>query len=242
VTFTYILPVHNQEAVLEATVRELQRRLESFPGSEVILVENGSTDSSAALCARLAATPADRTVAVRSLHSATGLGNALRCGMAVARGDVVVLTAADLPFGFSDLDAWLAHDPHPPLAIGSKAHPDSATQVPWLRSTMSAGFRVARRAVLGMRTGDSQGTIFISTALCRQVLPHLRCSGFLISTEVIAWATNFGADAVELPVVYVASGGSTVSPLADSLRMLRGLIALRRRLAAPARRTAIAES
>jgi hypothetical protein len=39
-----------------------------------------------------------------------------------------------------------------------------------------------------------------------------------------------GVTTVELPVTYTASGGSTVSPLRDSLRMARGLFSLRRRL------------
>ena len=238
--FSYVLPVHNQVLTLRASVVELAAHLRGFPGSEVILVENGSSDGSARLCAALAAELAAPEVPIRVAQSAVGLGNALRRGMELATGDVVVLTAADLPFGFSDLDAYLAAQPRPSIAIGSKAHPGSRTSIALQRRVMSEGFRLMRRAVLGLRVADSQGTILIASALAREVLPRLRCGDFLISTEVVCWAIRLGATPVELPVTYTAGGRSTVSPVRDSLRMARGLVSLRHRLresAAPAARS-----
>ena len=43
---SYVIPVHNQIADLRKTVRLLVERLGHLPGSEIILVENGSTDGS----------------------------------------------------------------------------------------------------------------------------------------------------------------------------------------------------
>ena len=227
---TYVLPVHNQERVIESSVQRLLAHLHTFPGSEVILVENGSTDASPALCAQLAGSSADDGVTVRVTQSATGMGNALRRGIEVATGDILVLSAADLPFGFTDLEALLATDPRPRLAIGSKAHPRSRTRIPTVRRIMSEAFRLLRLAVIGLRVRDSQGTILIDAQLAREVAPRLRCGDFLISTEIAAWGALLGARPVELPITYVATPGSTVSPLGDSLRMARGLFALRRRL------------
>lgn len=227
---SYVLPVHNQERVIAASIERLLNRLAAFPGSEVVLVENGSTDSSPALCAQLAGTSADDRVRVRVTQSETGMGNALSRGIAVAEGDILVLSAADLPFGFTDLDALLAMDPRPRLAIGSKAHTQSHTRIPATRRIMSEAFRLLRLAVLGLRVRDSQGTILIDAPLAREIAPHLRCGDFLISTEIVAWGKRLGATPVELPITYIATPGSTVSPLGDSLRMARGLFALRRRL------------
>jgi glycosyltransferase involved in cell wall biosynthesis len=196
----------------------------------VILVENGSTDASPAICAQLAGGSPDAGVTVRVTHSETGLGNALRRGVAVATGDVLVLSAADLPFGFTDIEALLAADPRPRLAIGSKAHKRSRTQIPAMRRTMSEAFRLLRFAVLGLRVRDSQGTLLIDAQLAREIAPHLRCGDFLISTEIVAWGARLGTTPVELPITYFATPGSTVSPLRDSLRMARGLFSLRHRL------------
>ena len=50
---SYVLPVHNDAQTLPDVVAALVARLESFPGSEVILVENGSWDGSAWVCETL---------------------------------------------------------------------------------------------------------------------------------------------------------------------------------------------
>ena len=227
---SYVLPVHNQEHVIANSVERLLGRLHTFPGSEVILVENGSTDASPELCAQLAAASAGGGVAVRVTQSETGMGNALRRGIALATGDILVLSAADLPFGFTDLEALLATDPRPRLAIGSKAHRRSRTRIPALRRTMSEAFRLLRFAVIGLRVRDSQGTILIDAQLAREIAPRLRCGDFLISTEIVAWGARLGAIPVELPITYRAASGSTVSPIGDSVRMARGLFSLRHRL------------
>lgn len=232
--FSYVLPVHNQERVIEESVALLQRRLCDWPGSEILLIENGSTDGSAAICDRVARAQGAAAVPVRVARSAQGMGLALRCGIERSQGDVLVLTAADMPFGFSDLDAYLACATRPAVAVGSKAHERSRTRIPLQRRVMSEAFRLLRWAVLGLRVRDSQGTILIDAQLARAMVPRLRCADYLISTEIVSWAIRMGHAPVELPVTYSASGGSTVSPIRDSVRMARGLFALRSRLRSPA--------
>ncbi|MBV9099452.1 MAG: glycosyltransferase [Candidatus Dormibacteraeota bacterium] len=231
---TYVVPAHNQETTLPGTMPQLAQWLRRHPGSEIVLVENGSADRSMAVCVELAARLNSAEVTVRAVSSARGMGNALRRGMQLARGELVVLTAADLPFGFTDIDALLALPERPALAIGSKAHPGSRVQAPLLRRVMSDMFRRLRVALVGLRVGDSQGTILIDGALARRVLPHLRCGDFLFSTELVCWAAREGVVATELPITYAAGAGSTVSPVRDSLRMGVGLLALRKRLRAAA--------
>jgi dolichyl-phosphate beta-glucosyltransferase len=231
-SFSYVVPVHNQETVLRERMTRLFRHLEAYPGSEVIMVENGSTDGSAALTATLVAEHSGQ-VAVSAVSSATGLGAAYRRGIALATADVIVLTAADLPFGFSDLDAWRQTQSRPPLAIGSKGHRDSMIDVDRTRRLMSAGFRLWRRLLIGVRARDSQGTLIIDRELAMRILPHLRCDDYLVSTEIVAWAAAEGVIARELPIRYTRQPGpSTVSPIADSLRMALGVWRLRGRLRA----------
>jgi dolichyl-phosphate beta-glucosyltransferase len=229
-TVSYVIPVHNQTADLRRTVRLLVERLGHLPGSEVILVENGSSDGSGPLCLSLASMFDADDVAVRVTTSAKGLGFAWRRGMAIARGDAVVLTAADLPFGFTDLDGYLGMSPRPPLVMGSKTHAASQVETPLLRRTMSAGFGLLRRGLFGLDV-DTQGTVLIQRAFAMTLLPHLRAGDYLIGAEINCWAVREGVTPVEIPVVYTASGRSTVSPVRDSASMALGLLALRRRLA-----------
>jgi dolichyl-phosphate beta-glucosyltransferase len=233
-SFSYVIPVHNQIADLRRTMRLLVERLGHLPGSEIILVENGSSDGSGPLCLALAAACDGADVAVRVTTSAKGLGFAWRRGMAIARAETIVLTAADLPFGFTDLDGYLGMSPRPLLVMGSKTHPESQVETSLVRRTLSSGFGVLRAGLVGVDV-DTQGTVLIRRTLAQSLLPRLRSGDFLIGAEINCWAVREGAAAVEIPVVYAASGRSTVSPLRDSAHMALGLFALRRRLAADRR-------
>jgi dolichyl-phosphate beta-glucosyltransferase len=228
-TVSYVIPVHNQIAELRKTVRLLVERLGHLPGSEVILVENGSTDGSGPLCLSLATVFDSEEVAVRVTTSAKGLGFAWRRGMAMARGDTFVLTAADLPFGFTDLDGYLGLSPRPLLVMGSKTHGESQIETPVLRRAMSAGFGLLRARLIGLDI-DTQGSVLIQRSLAHAVLPRLRAGDYLIGAEINVWAVREGVTPVEVPVVYTASGRSTVSPIRDSIAMAAGLVSLRRRV------------
>jgi dolichyl-phosphate beta-glucosyltransferase len=230
-TISYLVPIYNEELVLADTAKAIAIRLEEHPGSEVILVENGSTDRSPQLVEELASTLSGPEVRVIAAHSAKGYGNAMRHGIDLASGDLLVITAADLPFGFSDLDEALAHRPRPRLMIGSKAHPRSLVEVSAKRKLMSAAFRLLRRFALGLNVGDSQGTILIDRTLAQRIRPQLASADFFFSTELIALAARAGVQPVELPVDYShPRPGSTVRPLQDGLRMARAVFELRPRL------------
>jgi hypothetical protein len=228
-TVSYVIPVHNQTADLRRTVRLLVERLGHLPGSEVLLVENGSSDGSGPLCLSLAAMLDCEEVAVRVTTSAKGLGFAWRRGMAMARGEVIVLTAADLPFGFTDLDGYLGMRPRPFLVMGSKTHPESQVETSLTRRALSAGFGMLRAGLVGVNV-DTQGTVLMQRSLATALLPRLISGDFLIGAEINCWAVRAGVTPIEIPVVYTASGRSTVSPWRDSTRMAAGLFALRRRL------------
>lgn len=113
--------------------------------------------------------------------------------------------------------------------LGSKSHPELQVETSFMRRTMSAGFNVLRRGLVGIDM-DTQGTMFISRPLAMTLLPRLRIGDYLIGAEINCWAIREGVTPVEIPVVYTASGRSTVSPLRDSTNMAIGLVALRRRL------------
>lgn len=229
---SYVVPAHNEARVLEGTVQRVVDRLSAnHSGSQVIVVENGSTDATAAVAQRLAADLTDKSVEVIAARSGKGFGNAYREGLRHATGEVVVFTAADLPFGFSDLEAYLAREPRPPVAIGSKAHPESNIEIGALRRFMSWAFSVLRRIVLQMKVKDSQGTILMEGDLARELLPDLISSDYLVSTEMIARASAQGVEAIELPIEYVdLRKDSKVEPLRDGWRMFRGLLRLRKSL------------
>jgi polyisoprenyl-phosphate glycosyltransferase len=86
-------PVYNEEATVEEFHRRLSRALAGLP-YELILVDDGSTDATAAILARLAAE--DPAVRVIRLSRNFGHQAAITAGLDHARGDAVVMIDADL--------------------------------------------------------------------------------------------------------------------------------------------------
>lgn len=102
VDISVIIPVYNVERYLEECVHSVLGQ--QFDGRlEVILVDDGSTDSSGRLCDRLA----DEHEHIRVLHKSNGgLSDARNHGLDVARGEYITFVDSDdalLPDGLQNL-------------------------------------------------------------------------------------------------------------------------------------------
>lgn len=227
VGLSIVVPIHNSSMVLARTIERWVDYLQ-HGHNEIILVENGSTDLTWALAQELAHdTP---HVTFRLAQSEKGMGNALKRGIEMTRGHRVLLTADDLPFDFTDIEEAQKLDPQPKIIIGSKAHPESEISRRVHRNLYSYGYRLFRRAVLGSRVGDSQGTIIADGDWLRQIVEHLDEPGFLFTTQLIFVAELQGLDISEVPVVLSSDHRPKPSTVraSDAWEMGFGLLRLRR--------------
>ena len=124
---TVVLPAHNESGMLEEAVREvatgLRERGRSF---EIVVVENGSSDDTAAIANRLAGELPE----VRALSlPEPDYGRALRAGLLAAVGDVVVNFDVDFcDLGFLDRAVPMVEAPGgPAVVVGSKRTPARTT-------------------------------------------------------------------------------------------------------------------
>jgi glycosyltransferase involved in cell wall biosynthesis len=237
--FTFILPAHNEEKGIERSVRRIAERLGDRPGTEVVIAENGSSDATWEIAQRLAReTKEVRVFAYREENA--GLGYALQRALEemlrehpLPENRWLVLTGAELPVGFTDLDAVLRieeeqPDALPDVIIGSKAHRDSKIDNGATRRIASSVYRLARFAILGMHTGDSQGMFFIRQEVARPIVPRVRARDFFWTTEFTYYLEQAGCSIVEVPVALEqARRASTVRPFKHGSRMFRQLLALR---------------
>jgi dolichyl-phosphate beta-glucosyltransferase len=224
-----VVPACNAARSLHPTLDRLLT-LPGGPPHEIVVVENGSTDDTSAVIERIRATW-DAPTHLITLRSERGIGAAYRAGTAATTGDRVLLTADDLPFGTSDVEAVLACRTLPDFAIGSKAHPRSRVPRGMVRRVATEFFRIARRLVLGLTVGDTQGTFIIEGGLARRLVAGTSISGFGMTTELVTLADRSGIRPVELPVVLEERTAPTrIRFWMDGGEMLLSLLRLRQRL------------
>jgi hypothetical protein len=235
-TYSLVLPFHSDLTSLPGTVARARREGGAHGVREVLLAHNGRplTDDERARVDALIAPAEDDKPAVRSLDTtAKGLGAGYKLGIKHAREEFVVLSADDLPFGWSDIESF-ERAGRPDFAIGSKAHPDSRRpgKRELARVVSTFGFLALRRLLLGFDTpGDSQGTLIIRTTVAQSLLPDLVYDHYLASLELATLHLKRGGRVIEVPtVVDDAPHPSSVSVLKDGLQMARELVDLRRRM------------
>jgi polyisoprenyl-phosphate glycosyltransferase len=95
VLYTIIIPVYNEEAVIQETYRRLTRVMESIAEPyELLFVNDGSCDQTGAIISALAS--ADEHIRLLDFSRNFGHQIAITAGMDHARGDAIVIIDGDL--------------------------------------------------------------------------------------------------------------------------------------------------
>lgn len=94
-SFSVVVPIFNEEAVLPTFHTRLRTSLQCFPGRwEVLYIDDGSSDTSLSILQGLAA--CESNVGVAALSRNFGKEAAIAAGLRLARGNAVVLIDGDL--------------------------------------------------------------------------------------------------------------------------------------------------
>lgn len=226
-----IIPAFNEERRLPETLRTLRAYALSTaelprPPLEVLVVDNASTDATAAV-ARAMDSP---VMPVRVLRcDVRGKGAAVAAGIAATTSDVVGFMDAD---GATDLEAFevaamlLASGAE--VVIGSRAAEGACTESRHnrLRAIGAAAYRRAASALVPGISDTQCGFKLWDGDLARDVFADCGTRGFSFDVEVLARCRALGARVEEFPVVWSDVPGSTFSPLRHGLRSFADLLAI----------------
>jgi hypothetical protein len=93
---------------------------------------------------------------------------------------------------------------------------------------MTWGFGALRRALLGLTVGDTQGTFFVRGDAIKNLLDKTKARDFFFTTEFCYHALQAQHALIEVPIVLEPElRPSTVRPIRDSLRMIKGLLRIK---------------
>jgi glycosyltransferase involved in cell wall biosynthesis len=204
-----VLPCFNEAPNVADAVRAAIGAAEAHAADcEVIVVDDGSTDATAQIAARLA--DADRRVRLLVHPSNRGYGGAVRTGLRAARMPWVLLTDADLQFDLRELEAFVPLASEADLIAGWRI----ARQDPPHRRLNAAAWNwlMHRRFDLPVRDVDCAFKLIRRDLL--EELP-LTSGGAMISTELVVRAVAAGATVREVGVHHlprVAGEQSGASP------------------------------
>jgi glycosyltransferase involved in cell wall biosynthesis len=221
-----ILPCHDEADNVERAIDEATAAGELIADAhEVIVVDDGSADSTRALAqARAAADPRVRVLA----HDVNrGYGAAVRTGLAAARLEWIFLTDADLQFDLTELTRFAPLAPSSDIVAGYRVHRAD----PPHRALNAAAWNMLVRRVFDVPLRDVDCAFKLMRRELVQALP-LTAEGAMVSTELVARAHGAGARITELGVGHRprAAGRSSGASPRVVMRAFRELRAVRAEL------------
>jgi dolichyl-phosphate beta-glucosyltransferase len=230
--FSIVIPCFNEAARIGETLRvTLDYLTVAAPESELIVVNDGSTDATASIAREVLA---NTKIAARLLENFPnrGKGAAVRSGLLAAQKPIGLFSDADLSTPLEETPKLIEPiaDDQIDIAFGSRALDRSLIGIhqPWRREQAGRVFNLLVRVATGLPFWDTQcGFKAFRLNVCRPILEAASVQGFAFDVELLFLAHRAGLRIREIPVRWNHAEGSKVNFLRDSVRMLREVIALR---------------
>ncbi len=225
-----VIPVHNEEAALETSLRRLTSFLGergAFPFSwRLVIADNASTDGTLERARRLAR----ELAGVEAIHlGAKGRGRALRAAWSASDAKVLCYMDVDLSTDLAGLLPLVAPllSGHSDIAIGTRLARGSRVVRSARREFVSRSYNGLLRLVLRARFSDAQcGFKAIRADVCERLLPLVRNEEWFFDTELLVLAQRARLRIHEVPVDWIEDPDSRVSIVSTAFEDLRGVARL----------------
>jgi len=216
-----IIPAHNEESRLPQTLEQVFAFLgqQSYE-SEVLVVENGSTDRTLELAHEYQRQ--HNTLRVIR-EDGRGKGLAVHRGMFEARGQYRLMCDADLSMPVDEINKFL-----PPalgdydIAIASReAHGAVRYNEPFYRHIGGRGINLIIRALILPGLNDTQcGFKCFRAQVAEDLFRHQTLFGWSFDIELLFLAQRHRYRVIEIPIQWYYRSESKVNALQDAMRMI----------------------
>jgi dolichyl-phosphate beta-glucosyltransferase len=228
--YSIVLPAYNESERIAATIEKIF----AFAAQqgwqvEIIVVDDGSSDDTAEVVRRCAAT----RPGVRLLQNPgnRGKGYSVRHGMLQAQGEILLFSDADLSSPIAEAEKlFAAIAAGADIAIGSRWL-NTQLQLrrqPLYRQLLGRAFNLALRLILGLQFEDTQcGFKAFTRSAAQAVFPLQKIERWGFDPELLYLARRLHLRVAEVPVAWAHREGTRINPLLDGMRMLGEMLQIR---------------
>lgn len=224
-----VIPIYNEQTIIKNTIYNISNyflKLNKIE-FEIIVINDGSNDNSKEILTKLEFT----NLIVLDNHTNLGKGAALKKGVEVARGDVVLFTDADLstPIKHFD-DLYKKYLEGFDIVIGSRSKKDSNILIKQNLIRIIAGrlFNYTVRCILNIKYSDTQcGFKLFDTKIIKKVVKHSIINKFAIDAEILFLAKKLNYKVYEKGVFWLNNKNTSVKLISDSINMFCDLLKIR---------------
>src|SRR3989304_8353155 len=207
-----IIPAYRQEQTIVKDIKNINNVLSNLPvGHELIVVVDGFIDKTLEKVNKI------KNIKVKALgyEKNTGKGFAIKYGVEKAKGDIIGFIDAGMDLDPSEISImldimdWNSAD----IVVGSKLHPESKVNYPFVRKILSWGYRTLTHILFGFKVKDTQvGLKFFKKNVAKLVFSKILVKSFAFDVEVLAVAYAFGYKKIyESPIRLNFKGVSTIT-------------------------------
>lgn len=198
-----IVPAYRQGKTirrdLEAIDKVLQEGLKDYD-YEIICVVDGELDDTKQEAAKVRSPK----VKVVGYQHNKGKGYAVRYGMVRSKGGLVSFLDAGMDISPKGIMMLMAHMDwyNADVIVGSKRHPVSRVNYPFLRHSLSVGYHLGVKLLFGLPLTDTQSGIKIfKRPVLEKALPRLLVKKYAMDIELLAVARRLGFSRIyEAPI------------------------------------------
>ena len=229
VALSVVIPAYNEKARLAQTFPRILSFLDSLRlPFEIILVDDGSTDGTAASVVEMARGDSRLRVITHPVNS--GKGRAIHTGMLAAKGGNVIFTDADLSTPIETVTPFLSHLADGcDVVVGNRRMKDSRLEVrqPRPRELLGQAFTRLTRFILRSKVTDQTcGFKGFTKAAAAEIFRRQRVFDWAFDAEILHIADRLALKVRQEPVVWHDEAGSKVKVAGACVKSLKSLLVI----------------
>ncbi|EKD94524.1 MAG: glycosyl transferase family protein [uncultured bacterium] len=189
-----IVPAYKQEKTIQKDLVNIITTLDqglTNTNFEVVCIVDGELDNTYKEASKV---KSDK-LKIFSYKENQGKGYAVRFGMSKAKGDLISFLDAGMDISPKGIMMLMAHMEwyDADIIVGSKKHPASRVNYPFLRSILSFGYHFGVKILFNLDVSDTQsGVKIFKRKVVEKILPKLLVKSYAMDIEMLAVARFLG--------------------------------------------------